>query len=178
MRILAAVLVVALAGSGCGLRTASLEQRAADYYNYMAGHSPTKARSSFLTPAYRDELKDAGTLQEYDDFLRGKPEPSGRYPKAGVEDIAVSEQEGFAITVANPELGPLFANQQPVRWVKVGRSWYVYIGADTEVGYYGVFPTTLAPPEYGGAEEDSSGDQGTEELSETVPSGGEQAESS
>jgi hypothetical protein len=153
MRMLVSLVIVMLAASGCGLRGATLEQRAIDYYNHMAGHSPAKAHSSFLTPAYRDELKQAGTLAEYDDFLRSKAEPSGRYPKASVDDIAIAEQDKFAITVANPELGPLFGDQKPVRWVKVGRNWYVYIGADTEIGFYGVFPTTLVPPEFADAAE-------------------------
>lgn len=166
MRMLVTLMVVMLAASGCGLRGASLEQRAVDYYNHMAGHSPTIARSSFLTPAYRNELKEAGTLAEYDDFLRGKDEPSDRYPKATAMDIAIAEQDGFAITTANSELGPLFADQKPVRWVKVGRSWYVYIGADAEIGYYGVFPTTLVPPKAKGADEDSADAEAAEEAAE------------
>lgn len=154
-------LAVAALLSGCGLRGASLEQRAADYYNHQAGHSPDLARSSFLTPAYREELKKAGTLQEYDEFLRSSAKPSQRYPRATADDIAAAMGDGFAITVANPELGPLFSGQQPLRWVKVGRSWYLYIGADTEVGHYGVFPTTLAPPEFEqpATEEPSAGDE-------------------
>lgn len=133
---------------GCGLSGASLEQRAVAYYNHQAGHSPKLARSSFLTPAYREELKKAGTLKDYDDFLKSSAPPNKRYPDATEDDIATAEQDGFAITIANPELGPLFYNQQPLRWVKVGRSWYLYTGADTEVGHYGVFPETLAPPKY------------------------------
>jgi len=148
MRLLSLWLAVLLLAGGCGLGGASLEQRAADYYNHQAGHTPKLARSSFLTPAYREELKKAGTLKDYDDFLRSTTKPSERYPKASLADIAVAQAEDFAITVANPALGPAFANQQPVRWVKVGRSWYLYIGADTEVGHYGVFPETLAPPKY------------------------------
>jgi hypothetical protein len=148
MRWLILGLAVLLLAGGCGLGGTSLEQRAADYYNHLAGHSPKLARSSFLTPAYREELKKAGSLKEYDSFLRSTTKASERYPKAAPEDIAVAQQDKYAITVANPDLGPAFANQQPVRWVRVGRSWYMYIGADTEVGHYGVFPTGLAPPEY------------------------------
>jgi hypothetical protein len=172
MRLILIGLAALLIAGGCGLSGASLEQRAVDYYNHLAGHTPKLAQSSFLTPAYREELKEAGTLKDYDDFLRSKSQPSERYPKATPSDIAAAQAEDFAITVANPALGPAFANQQPVRWVKVGRSWYVYKGADTEVGHYGVFPATLAPPEYQAADasDAEAGDDASEDDAAEQPS--------
>ncbi|MBN2083284.1 hypothetical protein JW859_13890 [bacterium] len=171
MRLLPLVLVLLIAG--CGVIEQSLENRAVDYYNTLIGRRPHKAFSSFNTPAYRQLLKTAGTLKDYDAALKAK-KSSDRYPEIAGESIYITQQDEFAYTVADPALGPVLAGLEPVRWVKAGRRWCVYLGSDKEVNAYGLFPATLAPPDVeaikaaaagtaaGGDGEGEGGEAGTE----------------
>ncbi len=143
MRWLGTVLLLLL--TGCGWLGQDVAGRAVDYYNYMAGQSPQTAYSSFLSPAYRGQMT-AEDLRKYDDTMRGSAVPNTRYPAATTYDVKVVEQDGFAITAVNPELGPMFAAQSPVRWVRAGRQWYLYLGASVEIVTYGEFPAELQVP--------------------------------
>jgi hypothetical protein len=138
-----ALLVLA---AGCSLLPQRLETRAAQYYNYMAGHAPQTDYSSFLSPAYRRMFKRED-LKKLNAAMGVSKQANTRYPKAGAEDIAIVLKQQFAFSVVRPELGDAFASQAPVRWVKTGNRWYLYTGSDAEVKRYGPFPGELGPPE-------------------------------
>lgn len=159
MRWLGIMLLVLL--TSCGWLGQGIAERAADYYNYMAGQSPRTAYSSYLSPAYRGQMT-AEAIEEYDKFKSANTEPNTRYPKATTYDVRVAEADGFAITVVNSELGPLFAAQRPLYWVKAGRQWYLYLGADVEIVTYGQFPAELTVPVWAPEEPEPESD-GAEE---------------
>lgn len=143
MRWLGTTLLVLL--TGCGWLGQGIAERSVDYYNYMVGQSPQTPYSSFLSPAYRGQMT-AESLKEYDEFMRGANTPNTRYPTATTYDVKLAEEDGFAITIVNPELGPMFAAQSPVQWVKAGRQWYIYLGSSVEIVTYGQFPPELTVP--------------------------------
>ena len=154
MRLLPLVLVLFIAG--CGLVAQSLEDRAVDYYNTLIGRRPNTTFSSFNTPAYRQLLKEAGSLKKYDEVLKGT-KANDRYPEITAESIYITQQDKYAYTVADPALGPVLAGLEPVRWVKAGRHWCVYKGSDKEINAYGLFPDTLAPPDLAAIKEQEAG---------------------
>ena len=128
-----------------------LESRAADYYNYMAGKQAGKKYSSYLSPAHRGAM-DRADLRALDEAKDTADKSNERYPDAKAADVSVSTESHFAYTMVNPELGDAFANQPPVKWVKAGMRWYVYMGSEAEVQKYGPFPASLSPREPPGPE--------------------------
>ena len=131
--------------AGCGLIGGSLEDRAADYYNFMVGNTPNVKYSSFISPAYRGVFTREA-LKEYNDKMGRGDKVLGRHGEATAADVTVRQNDKFAITVIDPETGRAFANLEPARWVKAGSKWYLYFGSDAEISRYGPFPEGLQPP--------------------------------
>jgi hypothetical protein len=136
---------------GCTLLGGSLEQRAAGYYNYMAGKQPQVKYSSFISPAYRQAM-GSSTVKQLDESKGLGRQPNERYPDATAEHVSVSIKDQFAYTMVDPGLGDAFRAMPPVKWVKVGRRWYLYMGSDAEAGKYGPFPPDLSPREPPGSD--------------------------
>jgi hypothetical protein len=137
--------------AGCSAQ-GRLAGRAADYYSFLAGHSPRGKISSFYSPAYR-KLLGADGVKQHNAAIKSTPEEARRYPKAGSRDVATRIEGRFALTVANPGLGDVYANQRGTKWVKVGMGWYLFLGSDAERQAYGEFPVGLAPPKFSGDRE-------------------------
>ena len=134
-----------LALGSCGLFSTSLETRANSYYAFMVGLAPGAKYSSFISPAYRQTF-DRSSLAILDEARGVGKTVNKRYPKTGAKDIATSTRDSFAYSLVNPALGDAYAAMSPVRWVKAGRSWYLFLGSDAEIGAYGEFPRELSPP--------------------------------
>lgn len=147
--IIAGLLAVLLSGCGGGGFMGSvlggLKGRCAGYYNYMIGRFPKQAYSSYLSPAYKAKFS-RDDLRKLDESRRKGSKPNTRYPLAKADDVLLTQQDRFAWSVVDPELGDAFAVLQAQRWVKVGASWYLYSGTQSEIDAYGVFPPELAPP--------------------------------
>ena len=135
-------IILALALCGCAFTGGDLKSRAADYYNFMAGNTPKVAAASFLSPAYRTDLD----VKAYNEAMGRGKRSSGRRQAAEPDDVYVAQQGKFAITVMDPDKGRSYASLEPVKWVKAGMRWYVYIGASAEIVRYGEFPAGLRPP--------------------------------
>jgi hypothetical protein len=137
--------------AGCGGGQGSLEGRAASYYNYMAGRTPETDYSSFLSPAYRRQFK-RDALRQMNQALSHGTKASTRYPEIKAANIAVSvfhdkqTRHDYGYSVVDPLLGDAYANLQPVRWVRDGLRWYVYMGSEQEMKRYGAFPGGFGPP--------------------------------
>lgn len=126
-----------------------LAGRAASYYSFMAGHNQRGKMSSFYNPAYRKHLGPDG-VKVHNASIKPTPSEDVRYPRAGARDVATRIEGRFAMTVANPELGDVYANQRVTKWVKVGMGWYLWRGSADEVDAYGQFPIGMPPPRYVG----------------------------
>lgn len=142
--------VLLCTAGGCGAGQGSLQQQAISYYNYMAGRSPKTKYSSFLSPAYRSQFKGAD-LKQLNKAMARSEKASTRYPEVKAANVAVSvfrEKNGqdYGYSVVDPQLGDAYANLRPVRWVRAGWRWYVYLGSDAELKRYGTFPGGFGPP--------------------------------
>jgi hypothetical protein len=137
--------LVVLACCSCGLLPAKLEQRAADYYSFQVGHLPKAKYSAFLTPAYRAIANPDG-LSQLDAAMRKSTSPSERYARITAAQVTVQQDGLFAMTTVDSSLGGSFRDGKPIRWVRVGRRWFIYLGSDAEVEQYGMFPPNLTRP--------------------------------
>jgi hypothetical protein len=137
---LAAACLLAL--GACGMFQAGVEKRAAEYYSFQLGYLPKAKYSSFLSPAYR-ALAKPETLSQLDEGIRAKSSPSKRYRKIKADQVTALQDGSFALTLADPALGGTFRDGKPLRWVRDGRQWYIYLGSDAEAQKYGVFPASL-----------------------------------
>lgn len=139
------VLAVLLLCSGCGNAESGLKNRAAEYYNYMVGQAPRTPYTSFLSPAYRKTFSKQ-VLEKLNTQRGSKPEVNKRYKPAEARHIAVVIDGRFAYSNIGADLGQSFASVGPVRWVRVGSSWYLYAFSTAEKKAYGDFPNSLSPP--------------------------------
>jgi len=174
---LAALLLLAVAlgaVAGCGSGERGLEQRAASYYNFMAGRSPQTDYSSFLSPAYRRQFK-RDALKQLNKTLSHSTKPSTRYPEVQTANIAVSvfhdkpSKHDYGYSVVDPKLGDAYASLQPVRWVRDGMRWYVYMGSEEEMKRYGAFPGGFGPPAPPKPEPSESADTPAKPASQAPP---------
>jgi hypothetical protein len=140
----AALCCVLLLCCSCGFFGGGLEGRATQYYNYMAGLQPKAVYSGYLSPAYKKQFERQG-LTTLDESRRVKAASSG-VKGAEKGDVAVAEEGRFGISIVNPQLGGVFAQHGPQRWVKVGSAWYLYTGSMAEIQEYGTFPDSLTAP--------------------------------
>jgi len=143
--------------TACGVLGRSVEDCAADYYNFMVGRSPKVAYSSFLSPAYRG-IMTPESRKKYDSAKLQVLRANDRFPEVAATDVIVAREGKFAITVLRPGLGSALNGLAPVRWVQDTRRWYIYLGVDVELGRYGVFPETLVAPSPDQPEGESSDD--------------------
>lgn len=143
MRWLTLIALILIAGCSHG---SALQSRAAAYYNFMAGHAPNRSYAGFLSPAYRKQFSQE-SLQELEEAMQRPTSANRRRGIAAAADIQVTLEDRFAFTVANPARERAFRDMPPLRWVKVGRQWYLYLGANVEESSYGQFPPALKPPE-------------------------------
>lgn len=139
------VLAAALALLGGCSTEGALRSRAAAYYNFMVGVSPSRRFSSFYSPAWRAAFTK-NALKQLDEKLSGENSPDARYKPIRLAQIRVARDGRYAITVASAEAGQAFANVGAVRWVRVVGKWYKYGSTKAEADAYGSFPVNLAPP--------------------------------
>jgi len=132
--------------SGCGLfGSAGLEPTAMKYYDFMVGHGGNRGFSNFISPAYKAQISTED-LQQLDSSL-GSSSANTRFQPIKLEDVAVSVDGIYGLSRANPELGSMYG-EASVKWVKVGKAWYLYMNTDAEIAAYGHFPTNLPPPQF------------------------------
>ncbi len=134
---------LALTLCSCGLLPAKLDRRAADYYSFQVGHLPKAKYSSFLSPAYR-EIADKAGLSELDTAMRKATAPSERYERIKTVQVTVQQDGHFALTTVDASLGGTFRDGKPIRWVRDGGKWFIFLGSDAEIAKYGIFPPGLA----------------------------------
>lgn len=130
------------------MRGGNLDTRAVRYYNFMAGRSPQTDYGMFLSPAYLQQMQRS-ELEEMNQAVGAAKRASERYPEITPANCAFSKDKDgkYAYSVVDPRLGDAYAHLAPVRWVRVGFSWYIYLGSDAEIQRYGQFPSSLGPPE-------------------------------
>jgi len=126
----------------------SLEDRAADYYNFMVGNKPNVKYSSYISPAYRGVFAKED-LKALNEAMSPGSTASVHHGTASAEDVFTAVQDKFAITLIDPNKGRAFRNIEPTKWVKAGNRWYLYFGSDAEISRYGPFPQDLSPPAVG-----------------------------
>lgn len=143
MRLLIIFALLLIAGCSHG---SALQSRAAAYYNFMAGHAPNRSYIDFLSPAYREQFNQE-SLKELEAAMQRPTTANRRRGVATAADILVTLEDRFAFTVADPAKERAFRDMPPLRWVKVGRQWYLYLGANVEESSYGQFPPALKSPE-------------------------------
>ena len=133
--------------SGCGLfGSASLEPTAKQYYDFMVGRGGNHDFSNFISPAYKSQISDED-LRELDNNL-GSSKANTRFQPIKLEDIAVSVEGTYGLSTANPKLGGVYGKLEPVKWIRVGKAWYLYLNSDAEISAYGHFPENLPPPQF------------------------------
>ncbi|MCB1218778.1 hypothetical protein KDL44_15440 [bacterium] len=145
-------LALGLACTGCNKSlissraTAGLQNTAADYYNFRLGNLDGREYSSFLSPAYRGSFsKDK--LTELNAGNAPARSANNRVEKVESADVLVSTEANFAMTDVSPALGYAFGSMEPLRWVKAGNRWFLYLGSDREVSEYGYFPVSIPFPQ-------------------------------
>jgi hypothetical protein len=142
--IVALLLTLMCGAGGCANNEAGLRKRAAEYYSYMLGLSPRTEYSSFLSPAYRKSFTKTG-LQQLNTEL-GAAQASTRYKPAQAKHVAVALKGRFGYSNIGNELGQAYASIGPVRWLRVGSKWYLYLSSKAERDAYGPFPSDASPP--------------------------------
>lgn len=170
MRWLLILLLIPL--TACGVLGRSVEDCAADYYNFMVGRSPKVAYSSFLSPGYRGTMQPEAR-EKYDAAMFHGQRANDRFPEVTATDVLVAREGKFAITVLRPGLGSALSGLAPVRWVQDSRRWFLYLGVDVELGRYGVFPETLAAPSPDQPESEGSDDATEQDSSDGITDKGE-----
>ncbi len=129
-----------------GNTTTGLQKTAAEYYNFRVGNQGDLEYSSFLSPAYRNSFskEDLESLNLANAAARSS---NDRIEKVKADDVVISSEANFAMTDVPPALGFVFSSMEPLRWVKSGNRWYLYLGSDREVSDYGYFPVTIPFPQ-------------------------------
>ncbi|MCB1220242.1 MAG: hypothetical protein H7A35_14020 [Planctomycetales bacterium] len=150
MTLLALAALLMLAGCNRSVvssrATAGLQKTAAEYYNFSVGNLQGRDYSSFLSPAYRNSF----TKDNLDALNAGNAparSSNNRIEKVKAEDVVANLEGNFAMTDVPPSLGFAFESMEPLRWVKAGSRWYLYLGSDAEVGEYGYFPVSIPFPQ-------------------------------
>lgn len=139
-------MVFALVG-GCGLLgNNSLEPTAKKYYDFMVGRGGGHSFSNFISPAYKEQFTSENLVHLNQQLGSGKA--NTRFQPIKLEDVAVSVEGIYGLSKANPKLGGTYKRMKPLRWVKVGKQWYLYLNSDAEVSAYGPFPDNLPPPQF------------------------------
>ena len=132
-----------LVGGGA---TAGLQKSAADYYNFRVGNLPGRDYSGFLSPAYRASFNKDDLAALNRGNAPGKS-TNKRIETVKAANVVVSVDTNFAMTDVSPQLGFAFESMDPLRWVRVGSRWFLYMGSDHEVSEYGYFPVSIAFPQ-------------------------------
>jgi hypothetical protein len=140
-------IVACLAIAGCGGGDRGLTNAALDYYEYRLGHRPGVSFSSFMSPAYKAQIS-AEDLQLMDSKLSFEG-INERFAQVKGPDILISMQDKFALTRFSSQESAGFSSEETVRWVRVGRRWYLYMNSAAEAGSYGAFPDNIPPPQPG-----------------------------
>ncbi len=132
---------------GCGLvSTVSLEPTAKQYYDFLVGRGGNHDYSEFISPAYKEQISPEN-LEILNKSI-GSGEANERFQAIELEDIAVSVDGIYGLSRANPKLSGVHGKLEPVKWVKVGNAWFLYMNSDAEISAYGHFPLNLAPPQF------------------------------
>jgi len=148
-RILSLVLI-ALAGTlllaSCSAR-AHLRRRAAAYANFLGGNGGRgEALADFWSPVYIAMMKRRESRfgkSAYDAANQSFTSFSGKsaLPMVRSDEIRVQTRGRFAKTfIRNVGSNSQRRQENEVRWVRVGMTWYVFNGSQEEEKAYGRWP--------------------------------------
>ncbi len=146
--LIAVVSILTFGLISCSTAEENLKNRAVAFYNIFTGSNTKNSLQDFLLPPFRDEFSE-GTAANNLKLLREamRKNPAADILAVNPEEVALIISGRFGATWIEGKWDKPIAQMKPIKWVREGKTWYLYQGSPAQVEKYGPFPTELLPEE-------------------------------